>query len=106
MANERTDRDRRREAQRVSGELPAGLEDTGRDPNLLHTPEAQPSGARADHRHSVPGTKIPGAPNPASAAGEWERIRSAIGDSSEDRDQPSGPGGRAARRGGRGTPPP
>jgi len=43
----------------------------------VHGPDALASGARADHRHSVPGTKIPGAPNPASAAGEWERVRSA-----------------------------
>ncbi|MGG7380802.1 hypothetical protein ACQ7B2_19330, partial [Escherichia coli] len=74
MPPDRGDRDRRREARRTNEELPAGLEDTGRDEELVHGPDAQASGARGDHRHSVPGTKIPGAPNPASAAGEWERV--------------------------------
>jgi len=77
MPSERGDRDRRRDAIRANEELPAGLEDTGRDEELVHGPDAQPSGAHGDHRHSVPGTKIPGAPNPASAAGEWERVRAA-----------------------------
>jgi hypothetical protein len=86
MGDRRGDRDRRREARRANEELPAGLEDTGRDEELVHGPDAQPSGARADHRHSVPGTKIPGAPNPASAAGEWERVRSAAAGRPKHRD--------------------
>jgi hypothetical protein len=75
MATPRNDRERRREARDVNRTLPAGLEDTGRAEELVHTPEAQPSGARGDHRHSVPGTRIPGAPLPA-AADDREQTRS------------------------------
>ena len=54
------------EARVVSQQLPAGLEDGGRDEGLEHPKEVHPSGARADHRHSAPGTSIPGAPHPAA----------------------------------------
>jgi hypothetical protein len=57
--------------------LPAGLESAGRDAALEHGPDVNPTGERADHRHSVPGTMIPGGPRPAAARGEWERIREA-----------------------------
>lgn len=71
------ERARRREAGGTDDELPAGLERGGRDENLVHGPDAHPSGARADHRHSVPGTSLPGGPGPAAAAGEEERVRAA-----------------------------
>jgi hypothetical protein len=72
MATERV-----RRAPEPNARLPAGLDDAGRDEELAHGPEAHPSGARGDHRHSVPGTMIPGAPHPAEAAGERERMGSA-----------------------------
>ena len=53
-------------AREVSQRLPAGLEDSGRDETLEHATEVHPSGTRADHRHSAPGTSIPGAPRPAA----------------------------------------
>jgi hypothetical protein len=55
-----------RKAREASQQLPAGLEDGGRDEALEHPKEVHPSGARADHRHSAPGTSIPGAPRPAA----------------------------------------
>jgi hypothetical protein len=66
-----------REAREASAKLPAGLEDSGRDEELVHDREVQPSGARSDRRHSAPGTMIPGAPEPAAASGEWQRIQRA-----------------------------
>lgn len=62
----------------VSLRQPAGLEGPGRADDLSSSPDAHPSGARADHRHSVPGTSIPGGPAPAAASGESERIRRAV----------------------------
>jgi hypothetical protein len=76
---DREERERRRRARAEASKLPAGLEDSGRDEELVHDPEVQPSGTRADHRHSAPGTRIPGAPQPAAAGGEWERIERATG---------------------------
>jgi hypothetical protein len=62
----------------ASMRLPAGLEDAGRDPELVHDRDNHPSGARADSRHSVPGTAIPGAPtSPAAADEEAEAAREA-----------------------------
>lgn len=58
--------------------LPAGLELHGREEELTRGPQAHPSGARADRRHSVPGTSIPDGPSPAAASGEVERIRQAV----------------------------
>lgn len=64
------DRDRpTRAAREARQELPAGLEDDGRDEELEHSREVHPSGTRADHRHSAPGTGIPGAPRPAAEGG-------------------------------------
>jgi len=60
------ERERLRRAREVSQRLPAGLEDGGRDEALEHATEVHPSGTRADHRHSAPGTAIPGAPRPAA----------------------------------------
>src|SRR5215211_2057270 len=59
----------------VNATLPAGLEDPGRAEELGHGADVHPSGARVDHRHSAPGTMIPGGPHPAAESGEWERIR-------------------------------
>jgi hypothetical protein len=64
--------DQRRQS---SARLPAGLEQTGRDESLVSGPDAHPTGTRADRRHSVPGTMIPGGPQPAAAEGEAERVR-------------------------------
>lgn len=59
--------------------LPAGLEDPGRDQALVHDPEAHPSGARGDSRHSVPGTAIPDADASTSARDvESEHVRGAV----------------------------
>ena len=69
----------------VDDRFPAGLEDAGRDEGLEHGDEMQASGARADHRHSVPGTMIPGGPHPAAADGEWERIEQATKRSAAER---------------------
>lgn len=55
--------------------MPAGLAADGRDESLVTGRDVHPTGARADHRHSVPGTMIPGAPQPAAAEGEAERVR-------------------------------
>jgi hypothetical protein len=60
------ERERLRRARAVSQRFPAGLEDGGRDEALEHPKDVQPSGARGDHRHSAPGTSIPGAPRPAA----------------------------------------
>jgi hypothetical protein len=67
---------RRLEAHRhIDGQLPAALEGPGRADELVHGDDVQASGARADHRHSVPDTKIPDGPRPAASNGEWERIQ-------------------------------
>jgi hypothetical protein len=74
-----SDRDRSgeriRRQRHIDDRLPAGLEAPGRDEELVHGDDVQASGARADHRHSVPGTMIPGGPRPAASDGEWERIQ-------------------------------
>jgi hypothetical protein len=69
--------ERRRRAREADAKLPAGLEPSGRAEELEHGADTEPSGARGDHRQSVPGTMIPGAPQPAAASGESERIREA-----------------------------
>jgi hypothetical protein len=69
--------DRIRRHRHIDDRLPAALEGPGRDEQLVHGDEVQASGARADHRHSVPGTMIPGGPRPAASYGEWERIQAA-----------------------------
>ena len=60
------ERERLRRAREVSQGLPAGLEDGWRDEDLEHSRDIQPTGTRADHRHSAPGASIPGAPRPAA----------------------------------------
>ena len=72
----------------IDDRLPAALEGPGRDEELVHGEDVQASGARADHRHSVPGTMIPGGPHPAASDGEWERIQAATrAASSQDRSE-------------------
>jgi hypothetical protein len=70
-------RERLRQHREVDQRLPAALEQAGRAEELVHGEDVPASGARADHRHSVPGTMIPGGPRPAASAGEWERIEEA-----------------------------
>jgi hypothetical protein len=77
---EREEQERLEREPRPKEGLPAGLESAGRDDELVHSPEVQPTGERADRRHSVPGTMIPGGPRPAAAGGEWERVRDAAED--------------------------
>jgi hypothetical protein len=72
-ARDRDQRERPGDAHEVSRRLPAGLEDSGRDEELEHAKEVHPSGTRADHRHSAPGTSIPGAPRPAAEGEGPER---------------------------------
>lgn len=79
MADGDQEAERREEVSRASSSdaLPAGLEEDGREEGLVHGPEVHPSGARADHRHSVPGTSLPGGPEPAAAGDECEQVRDA-----------------------------
>ena len=79
MAEAKPERDQRRlrRHHEVDQRLPATLDVSGRAGELEHGPDVQASGARGDHRHSVPGTMIPGGPRPAASAGEWERIETA-----------------------------
>lgn len=69
--------ERLRQHREADQRLPAALEAPGRADELVHGEDVQASGARADHRHSVPGTMIPGGPRPAASEGEWERIEEA-----------------------------
>lgn len=71
MAPEESEEQRRQSSAR----LPAALDQTGRDENLVSGPDAHPTGTRADRKHSVPGTRIPGGPQPAAAEGEADRVR-------------------------------
>jgi hypothetical protein len=82
---------RLRRYREVDQQLPAALDVSGRADELVHGAEVQASGARGDHRHSVPGTMIPGGARPAASAGEWERIQASTrggssGSRSQDRD--------------------
>jgi hypothetical protein len=88
------DEEKRDRVRGVVTGLPAGLEAPGRADELTSSEDAHPSGARVDHRHSVPGTGIPDGPEPAADDGESERIRDAV----TERSEPRVPGPRAPRR--------
>jgi hypothetical protein len=57
---------RRRREREANARLPAGLEDSGRDEQLVTGAEAHPSGTPPDHRQGPPGTRIAGAPHAAA----------------------------------------
>jgi hypothetical protein len=88
---EREEQERLEREPRPKEGLPAGLESAGRDDELEHSPEVQPTGERADRRHSVPGTMIPGGPRPAAARGEWERVQEAAEEATREAAHPSEP---------------
>jgi hypothetical protein len=85
---EREQQERLEREPRPKEGLPAGLESAGRDEGLEHSPEVQPTGERADRRHSVPGTMIPGGPRPAASGEEWERIQDAAEDATRQSSPP------------------
>ncbi|HEX2128211.1 MAG TPA: hypothetical protein VHF58_03235 [Solirubrobacterales bacterium] len=58
-----------------SAKLPAGLDEDGRDEALTSGRDVHPTGERADHGHSVPGTRIGDGPRPAAEGDETERVR-------------------------------
>lgn len=82
---ERETLERRSQERAVNATLPAGLEDSGRAEELEHGDDVHPSGAAVDHRHTVPGATIPGAPRPPAEAEELGRIRETAKRSSKHR---------------------